>query len=91
MSDSVMRRSIDVNDIDIDKFVQALNKCKGDVWLETDEGDKLNLKSALCRIMGLTNLIKGGKVANATIRCDNPEDDAMLFQLNLWNKLPENE
>ena len=85
----LMKRTIELKDIDVEKFVSTLNQCKDAVWLETDEGDKLNLKSTLCQIMGLASLIKGGTIANATIRCGNAEDDALLFRLGLWNISPD--
>lgn len=84
----LMKRTIQLNDVDVEKFISTLNQCKEAVWLETDEGDKLNLKSTLCQIMGLASLIKGGTIAKATIRCESPEDDALLFRLGLWNEAP---
>ena len=33
--------------IDIVQFLEAVKKCAEDVFLETDEGDRLNLKSTL--------------------------------------------
>lgn len=35
------------SDIDIVVFLNDVKKCKNEVFFETDEGDKLNLKSAL--------------------------------------------
>ena len=32
---------------DVVMFLKAVKKCRGDVFLETDEGDRLNLKSVL--------------------------------------------
>lgn len=84
----LMKRTIELKNIDVEKFISTLNQCRDAVWLETDEGDKLNLKSTLCQIMGLASLIKGGTIANATIRCENTEDDALLFRLGLLNVAP---
>lgn len=84
----LMKRTIELKDVDVEKFIATLNQCRDAVWLETAEGDKLNLKSTLCQIMGLASLIKGGTIANATIRCEDPEDDAILFRLGLWNEAP---
>ncbi|MEI3577879.1 MAG: hypothetical protein V8Q07_05410 [Acutalibacteraceae bacterium] len=50
----------------------------------TREGDHLNLKSKLCQLVGLTQLIEGGKIAEAYIICENPEDEAKLFRFNLF-------
>lgn len=79
-----------VHDINISDFIKTVNACKGDVFLETNEGDVLNLKSKLCQIMGLANILKGGVIENAYIRCTNPEDEALMFRLNLYHEVPEN-
>lgn len=34
-------------DVDIIQFLDAVKQCETDVFLETDEGDRLNLKSTL--------------------------------------------
>ena len=39
-----------LHDIDVADFIKTLDSCKGDVYLETAEGDVLNLKSKLCQI-----------------------------------------
>lgn len=40
-------------DIDIVKLIDLLDKAKGNVYLVTDDGDKLNLKSKLCQLVGI--------------------------------------
>lgn len=84
MSDKLM-----LHNLDFDRFIQTLDSCKGDVYLETAEGDVLNLKSKLCQIMGIANILKGATVSEATIRCSNPEDETLLFRLNLYNEVPD--
>ncbi len=79
-----------VHDINISDFIKTVDACKGDVFLETNEGDVLNLKSKLCQIMGLANILKGGVIDDAYIRCTNPEDEALMFRLNLYHEVPEN-
>ena len=39
-----------VHNIDIADLMKTVDACKGDVFLETDEGDVLNLKSKFCQI-----------------------------------------
>ena len=73
-----------LHNIDFKKFMEAIDQCKGDVFLVTAEGDKLNLKSKLCQVIGLTNLIEGGRISEAKIVCENPEDDTLLFRFNLY-------
>ena len=78
---------IQMHDIDFNKFIEALDSCKGDVFLETADGDCLNLKSKLCQIMGIANILKGAMVSEATIRCTEQEDESKLFRFNLYGKL----
>lgn len=80
---------IQIHDIDFNKFIDALDRCKGDVYLETPDGDCLNLRSKLCQIMGIANILNGAKVSEATIRCTKPEDETLLFRFNLYGKIDE--
>ena len=83
-----MAGTIKLHDLDFQEFIDALDSCKGDVYLETDEGDILNLKSKLCQIMGIANILKNATVSEAAIRCANPEDETLLFRFNLYRELP---
>ena len=76
--------AVSLHKIDFKKFLQASDLCKGDVFLVTSEGDKLNLKSKLCQLIGLTEIIEGGKIDEAEIVCTDPEDDSFLFRFNLY-------
>ena len=62
-----------------------------EVFLETEEGDCLNLKSKLCQFVGLTSLIQGGVIENVTIRCELVEDESKLFRFNLYKEVPTKE
>ena len=64
-----------------------LDTCKGNVYLITREGDHLNLKSKLCQLVGLTQLIEGGKISEAYIICENKEDESKLFRFNLFDDM----
>ncbi len=83
-----MLKDLDIHNIDIKDFIKTLDKCKGDVFIETDEGDCLNLKSKLCQMMGIANILNGVMVSNVKIRCTNPEDETLLFRLNLYHEVP---
>ena len=50
--------SVDMHDIDLKEFNEVLAACKGDVFMVTPEGDRLNLKSRLCQLIGFTKLIE---------------------------------
>ncbi len=83
-----MERFIVMHDIDMADFMQTLDKCQGDVFLETSEGDVLNLKSKLCQMMGIANIMRGAIIQEATLRCANPEDESLLFRFNLYKEVP---
>ena len=78
-----MATPIELHNVDVPDFLSVLDSCEGDVFLVTREGDKLNLKSKLCQLVGLTQLIEGGKIAEAFIICSNPNDESKLFRFNL--------
>ncbi len=77
-----------VHDVNIADFIKTLDACKGDVYLETADGDSLNLKSKLCQFMGIANILKGAVISEAYVRCTNPEDEALMFRLNLYHEVP---
>ncbi len=81
-----MPKRVDLHNVNVSEFVQELDNCKGEVYLTSPDGDKINLKSALCRIIGITKLIEGGKIANAQIECELQEDMTRLFRFNLYGK-----
>ena len=76
--------AIELHNIDVQAFLKEIDTCEGDVYLVTDEGDRLNLKSKLCQLIGLTTQIEGGKISNAHIECQNPEDETKLFRFNMF-------
>lgn len=79
-----MIRSFEMHDVDVAKFMEALDNTKGNVYLVTDEGDRFNLKSKLSQMAGLLHLIEGGKLVKARIEAEEPEDESYLFRLNLF-------
>jgi hypothetical protein len=79
-----MGRSFNIHDIDVKAFIKALDQCKGKVMLVTSENDCFNLKSKLSQLAGIINLIEGGRLVEATIRCEDPEDESLLFRMNLF-------
>lgn len=79
-----MTSPVQLHDVDVNSFLKVLDECKGKVFLVTDEDDRLNLKSKLSQLVGLTRLIEGGKIAEAFVICENPEDESRLFRFNLF-------
>ncbi|MBR1970276.1 MAG: hypothetical protein IKA17_07950 [Clostridia bacterium] len=82
-------RSFEINNLDVSAFVKELGNCKGQVWMTTGDGDKINLMSSFCRVIGLMNIIQGGNLSHATIECELEEDESRLFRLNLYGKVED--
>lgn len=84
----MLEKDMTLHNLDLADFIKTLDSCKGDVFMETADGDVLNLKSKLCQIIGLANILKGAEISEAKIRCTNPEDESLLFRFNLYKEVP---
>ena len=82
MTSSVMN----LHNLDVTEFLELLDVCEGNIYLITREGDKLNLKSRLSQLAGLTRLIEGGRISEASVLCDSIEDERRLFRLNMFGE-----
>ncbi len=82
-------RKFEIHDLDVAAFVKELGNCKGQVWMTTDDGDKINLMSSFCRVVGLMSIVQGGSLSHATIECENEDDESRLFRLNLYGKVED--
>lgn len=78
---------LELHNIDFEDFLKVVDSCKGDIYMETEDGDCLNLKSKLCKMIGLAKIIKGGSINEITIRCELPEDETKLFRFNLFKEI----
>lgn len=78
---------MDMTDFDLKEFMTVLDGCEGEVFLVTDEGDRLNLKSKLTQFIGFAKLIEGGMIHHAHIECTNKEDESKLFRFNLFKEV----
>ena len=58
---------LSLHNVDVTKFLAVLDTCEGNVYLVTSEGDRLNLRSKLCQLVGLTRLIEGGRIAEQVL------------------------
>lgn len=86
-----MDRYIKLHNVDFDDLIKTIDECKGDVYLETTDGDSLNLKSKLCQMIGLSTILRNSEVSEAKLRCTNPDDETLLFRFNLYGEVPEKE
>ena len=82
-------KMVELHDVDVPELLKILDSCVGEIYLMTRDGDRLNLKSKLCQLVGLTALIEGGKIAEAFIMCEKEEDERKLFRFNLYKESDE--
>lgn len=68
------------DDADILKLIKAVKDCSEDVYLLTEEGDNLNLKSKLCQYAAVAMVAKPELLVRAQIKVDNAADIEKLAQ-----------
>lgn len=61
----------------LNSFLAAVNASKGVLWLESDEGDRYNLKSTLCQYLAL-NLLLASHGNKLDLVCSCKEDEALF-------------
>ena len=81
---NIMTPILNLHNIDVTEFLAVLDTCEGNVYLVTNEGDRLNLKSKLCQLVGLARCIEGGKITEASLVCENVNDESKLFRFNTF-------
>jgi len=64
----MMTPIMNLHNLDVTEFLDVLDTCEGNVYLVTHEGDRLNLKSRLCRLLGLAKLV-GNRYNDITMLC----------------------
>lgn len=62
------------------RFFAAVSQCRGRVELLTSEGDCLNLKSALCQYIALTQMFQDEKIVGVELSLSDPSDYAILAE-----------
>ena len=73
-----------IHNFDFNKLMEFAATAKGEVILQTSEGDVLNLKSRLTQLLALSGAVDWGTVGEATVKCSDPEDETRMFRLNLY-------
>jgi len=53
------------------------------ISLQAKATDSISAAS-VCQLVGLTRLIEGGRIAEASIICENKNDESKLFRLNMF-------
>ena len=64
---------------EVDNFLKTVDECTGSVWLESVEGDKINLKSKLSQYIAISALISC-EADKLELFCSKHEDEEKLFK-----------
>lgn len=64
---------------EVDNFLKTVNECAGSVWLESTDGDKINLKSKLSQYVAISALISC-ESDNLELFCSLREDEMRFFK-----------
>ena len=64
---------------EVNEFLRTVASCKGEVWLESTEGDRIVLNSVLSHYIAMTVLLtQQGDMLE--LFCQYPEDEAKFFR-----------
>lgn len=66
------------NMTELNEFMAIVNACEGSVWLESNAGDKFNLKSNLSQYIAFGALLEQ-KGAELELFCSSREDEAKFI------------
>ncbi len=77
-------KGVQIREFDFDALMSFVKTAKGNVFLKTTEGDVLNLKSQLTELLVLSGSLDQGVIREATVECENNEDETRLFRMNLY-------
>lgn len=75
-------KMVELHNVDVPAFLAVLDRCEGHVYMMTRDGDRLNLRSKLSQLVGLTKLVEGGKIVEAFVMCEKESDELKLLQVN---------
>ena len=70
----------------LEEFFETVDKCNGDVYLTTKEGDRLNLKSQLTKYITLAALCQTKVISEMDLEVSDPEDMALLVDYSLYEE-----
>ena len=64
---------------EVNDFLRTADNCKGEVWLQSTQGDKIVLNSVLSHYIAMTMLLtQHGDMLE--LFCQYPEDEAKFFR-----------
>ncbi len=73
---------IKLSNIEPAKLIHLIEKAKEDVYLITEDGDTLNMKSKLSQLLGIKMLLETihNDSISANLNCKSAEDEKMFIE-----------
>jgi len=65
--------------IEVNDFMRTVDSCKGQVWLESPNGDRFALKSIFSHYMAMSALLVE-KSEDLMLFCQFPEDEQLFYK-----------
>ena len=69
---------------EVNDFLKTVDECTGDVWLESVDGNKINLKSKLSQYVAINALISC-ESDKLELFCSKHEDEKKFFKFFIEN------
>ena len=63
----------------LEKFMELVSQCKGNVYVVSEDGDKLNLKSKLTQFVALSKQFASGYIESLSLETTDESDSALLL------------
>ena len=70
---------------DTNAFIKSVDACKGNVYLKSEDGDVINIKSKLSQYFGISRLLSE-RGSDLELYCDLKEDE--LIMLDFFKNYP---
>lgn len=74
------------NAAQVGEFLAAVNKCKGEVYLTSQYGDKFNLKSQLSQYIAIAALVNAAG-EDLELFCENKDDEGIMMTYIVENDI----
>lgn len=67
------------NIADVDAFFSVIDSCSEDVYLVSNEGDKINLKSKLCQYLAMAKIFSSDYIKELSLEIRDEKDTEKLL------------
>jgi hypothetical protein len=71
------------NVTNITQFLETVDSCKGDVYLTTPQGDRLNLKSQLTKMLAMTSVFDTAEIKEMDLEFSDPSDISTMLVFSM--------